>query len=80
MSFKMSFKFIAVLTGCFFLFSQPVFALNEGEAAYNAGIKAYNNKDFQKAVFAFEKDASLAAAPEMNAWINKCINKIAEYV
>ena len=50
----MSFKFLAVLTGLFLLFSQPSFALNEGEAAYNAGMKAYNNKEFQKAVFAFE--------------------------
>ena len=50
----MSFKFLSVLTGLFLLFSQPAFAFNEGEAAYNAGMKAYNNKEYQKAVFAFE--------------------------
>ena len=56
--FNMFLKFSTALVGIFILFSQPAFALDEGEAAYNAGMRAYNRQEFQNAVFAFENSIS----------------------
>ncbi|MBO7245068.1 MAG: hypothetical protein J6V53_07325 [Alphaproteobacteria bacterium] len=50
----MYFKFLIGLSCAFLLSNRPCFALNEAEAAYNAGMKAYHRNEFQNAVYAFE--------------------------
>ena len=59
----MRYKFLTAFFCSFLLFSHTGFSYQEGENAYNAGMRAYKKQEYQNAIYAFEN--SIAYDPTL---------------